>query len=150
MSGAEAFEPRAIESHAYKVLVKEVKDIAIFFMNPEGDIVSWNDGAQRLKGYTEKDVIGKNYRMLFTDEDKKMESLKRSCRRQKKGGVMKQKIGESARMESSLRRMLRLPASRMRMESCSGFLRSRVMLPHDIKGRRKPLNGRRRSSASAS
>lgn len=69
MSGAAAFEPKGIENSAYKVVVKEVKDIAIFFIDPDGRISSWNDGAERMKGFTEKDVLGQHYRMLFTEED---------------------------------------------------------------------------------
>lgn len=70
MSGTAEFDPSTLDNHAYKLLVKEVKDIAIFFLNPKGEIVSWNDGAARMKGYSEQEIIGQHYRILFTDEDK--------------------------------------------------------------------------------
>ncbi|HYR92512.1 MAG TPA: PAS domain S-box protein, partial [Terriglobia bacterium] len=43
---------------AYRLLVQEVKDYAIFLLDTKGRIQSWNTGAQRLKGYTQKEIIG--------------------------------------------------------------------------------------------
>jgi PAS domain S-box-containing protein len=86
MSGAAAFEPDSIDSHAYKVLVKEVKDIAIFFLNPKGEIVSWNDGAAHMKGYTEKEIIGKYYGILFTDEERQKDQPEEELRQAREKG----------------------------------------------------------------
>ncbi|HET6398273.1 MAG TPA: PAS domain-containing sensor histidine kinase [Candidatus Thermoplasmatota archaeon] len=51
------------------VLVEGAKDFAIFAMDPEGTIVSWNEGAQRLTGYTEEEAVGKSFSLLWTAED---------------------------------------------------------------------------------
>ncbi|MEJ8804506.1 PAS domain-containing sensor histidine kinase [Pontibacter sp. H249] len=50
--------------------IDQVKEYAIFAMDANGIIETWNEGAQRMKGYTAEDVIGKYYGMLFTDEDR--------------------------------------------------------------------------------
>jgi len=49
--------------------IKQVKEYAIFAMSIDGIIETWNEGAERLKGYKEDEVIGKYYGMLFTEED---------------------------------------------------------------------------------
>lgn len=54
----------------YHLLVESIKDYAIFMLDPTGHIMTWNIGAQRLKGYTEADIIGKNFSILFTSEDR--------------------------------------------------------------------------------
>jgi PAS domain S-box-containing protein len=50
--------------------IEQVKEYAIFAMDPNGIIETWNEGAERMKGYKEEEVIGKFYGMLFTDEDR--------------------------------------------------------------------------------
>src|SRR5947207_5306323 len=40
----------------FRLLVEEVKDYAIFMLDPTGKIVSWNNGAQKIKGYTAKEI----------------------------------------------------------------------------------------------
>jgi PAS domain S-box-containing protein len=54
---------------AYRLLVQEVKDYAIFLLDTQGRILSWNTGAQRLKGYTEKEIIGKHFSIFYSQED---------------------------------------------------------------------------------
>ncbi|HEY0583613.1 MAG TPA: PAS domain S-box protein [Chloroflexota bacterium] len=49
-------------------LVDSIRDYAIFMLSPEGQILTWNQGAQRLKGYAPKDIIGHNFARFYTDE----------------------------------------------------------------------------------
>ncbi|GLQ89967.1 hybrid sensor histidine kinase/response regulator [Dyella flagellata] len=53
----------------YELLVQSVVDYAIYLLDPDGRIVSWNAGAQRIKGYTSEEVIGKHFSMFYTPED---------------------------------------------------------------------------------
>lgn len=53
----------------YYRMIDEVQDYAIIFINPDGVIEHWNKGAQRIKGYSEQEAIGKNFRMFYTPED---------------------------------------------------------------------------------
>jgi PAS domain S-box-containing protein len=50
--------------------VENVKDYAIFTLDPAGRITSWNAGAERLKGYTPDEIIGKPLSIFYTDEDR--------------------------------------------------------------------------------
>ena len=49
-------------------MVEAVVDYAIYMLDLEGRIMSWNPGAQRLKGYSQAEVIGRNYSMFFTED----------------------------------------------------------------------------------
>jgi PAS domain S-box-containing protein len=50
-------------------LVGSVKEFAIFMLDPDGVILSWNAGAERIKQYRADEVIGRNFRMLYTPGD---------------------------------------------------------------------------------
>jgi hypothetical protein len=54
---------------AYRLLVQEVKDYAIFMLDPKGRILSWNAGAQRLKGYMPEEIIGKHFSVFYPKQD---------------------------------------------------------------------------------
>jgi PAS domain S-box-containing protein len=50
-------------------LVEEVKDYAIFMLDPTGRILSWNEGAQKIKGYAAEEIIGQHFSSFYTSED---------------------------------------------------------------------------------
>lgn len=54
---------------SFRLLVESVLDYAIFMLDPEGNIVTWNAGAQRLKGYTADEIIGKHFSVFYPRED---------------------------------------------------------------------------------
>src|ERR1700733_10368783 len=53
-----------------ELLVDAVVDYALYLLNPTGEIVSWNPGARRLKGYEADEVIGSRFHNFFTPEDR--------------------------------------------------------------------------------
>lgn len=54
----------------FRRLVSAVKDYAIFMLDPEGKVMTWNEGAQRIKGYTAREIIGKHFSQFYTTEAK--------------------------------------------------------------------------------
>ena len=68
---------------AYRQLVDTINDYAIFFLTPEGNIASWNPGAQRIKGYRPEEIIGKHFSVFYAPEalaeDWPMEELRQSA-----------------------------------------------------------------------
>jgi PAS domain S-box-containing protein len=54
----------------FRLLVEGVKDYAIFMMDVEGRIMSWNTGAQLLKGYQADDIIGQPLSRFYTEADR--------------------------------------------------------------------------------
>ena len=58
----------------HRLLIESVKDYAIFMLDPTGHIATWNEGAQRIKGYTESEIIGKHF-SIFYPADKAAEGF---------------------------------------------------------------------------
>jgi PAS domain S-box-containing protein len=54
----------------FRFLVSAVVEYAIFMLDPDGTIVSWNEGAQRIKGYTADEIIGRHFSVFYTPEDR--------------------------------------------------------------------------------
>jgi len=55
--------------HLLQLLVESLKDYAIFLLDPEGRIVSWNQGAERIKGYTFDEIRGRHFSVFYSPED---------------------------------------------------------------------------------
>ena len=54
----------------FRLLVGQVQDYAIIALDPQGTIETWNLGAERVKGYTADEIIGRNFSIFYTDEDR--------------------------------------------------------------------------------
>ena len=65
-------EPSAQEklsrSEEFELLVRSVKDYAILMLDPEGRVVSWNEGAERIKGYSAIEILGKSFTTFYPKE----------------------------------------------------------------------------------
>ena len=55
----------------FRLLVESVVDYAIFMLDAEGYITSWNAGAQRIKGYLAEEIIGQHFSRFYTEEDQR-------------------------------------------------------------------------------
>ena len=53
-----------------RLLLESVKDYAIYLIDPGGHVVSWNAGAERMKGYTEAEIVGQHFSVFYTPEDR--------------------------------------------------------------------------------
>ena len=60
---------REREEH-FRLLVEGVEDYAIFILNPAGAVVSWNAGAERLKGYSAEEIIGQYFSCFYPAEER--------------------------------------------------------------------------------
>src|SRR5690554_4071429 len=54
----------------YNFLLESIKDHAIFMLDPNGFIATWNAGAENIKGYTREEVVNKHFSIFYTKEDK--------------------------------------------------------------------------------
>jgi PAS domain S-box-containing protein len=54
----------------FRLLVEGVAEYAIYMVDPDGIVTSWNAGAERIKGYTRDEVIGKHFSRFYTPEDR--------------------------------------------------------------------------------
>jgi PAS domain S-box-containing protein len=55
----------------FRLLVEGVKDYAIFMLDPEGKVASWNEGAHRIKGYHQQEILGRHFSVFYEEEDLK-------------------------------------------------------------------------------
>ena len=53
----------------FQLLVSSVRDYAIFMLDPQGNVVTWNAGAQRIKGYKPEEIIGRHFSAFYPPED---------------------------------------------------------------------------------
>jgi PAS domain S-box-containing protein len=56
---------------SFRLMVQRVKDYALFMLDPEGRVSSWNEGAERIKGYKAEEIVGQHFRRLYLPEDAK-------------------------------------------------------------------------------
>ena len=62
----------------FRLLIDSVTDYAIYMLDAQGAVVSWNPGAQRFKGYEEDEILGEHFSRFYTDEDKATELPRRA------------------------------------------------------------------------
>lgn len=69
MESSNRSDLRTMHTSRYEQLVQTVVDYAIYMLDLEGYVVSWNAGAERIKGYTADEAIGKHFSIFFTPQD---------------------------------------------------------------------------------
>ena len=55
----------------FKRLIDGVTDYSLFMLTLDGNVATWNAGAQRIKGYTPEEIIGQHFSRFYTEEDRK-------------------------------------------------------------------------------
>jgi PAS domain S-box-containing protein len=61
----------SIEEMRFRLLIDAVVDYAIYMIDPDGIITSWNAGARRFKGYEEAEILGQHFSRFYTEEDRR-------------------------------------------------------------------------------
>jgi diguanylate cyclase (GGDEF)-like protein/PAS domain S-box-containing protein len=72
-----AEEALQLKDERYALMLDSIQDYAIFTLNLEGCVTSWNKGAERVKGYTAEEVLGKHFRIFYTPEERDFEQPER-------------------------------------------------------------------------
>ncbi|HEX2670212.1 MAG TPA: PAS domain S-box protein, partial [Polyangiaceae bacterium] len=65
-----AYQQNAQASDPLQQLVEQVSDYAIFVLDPQGHVASWNAGATRIKGYAAKEIVGQHFSKFYRPEDR--------------------------------------------------------------------------------
>jgi PAS domain S-box-containing protein len=73
-----------------RLMIEEVKEAAVFFMDVNGIIESWNSAAEEMKGFTAEDAIGSHLSLLYTDEDKALHWAEHNIDEAKKNGFFRE------------------------------------------------------------
>ena len=75
---------RSEEQH--RLMMENIKDYAIYLLDKEGNIATWNQGAEHIYGYSDAEVLGKYFGIFYTAEDIESEQPKREMQRAQKDG----------------------------------------------------------------
>jgi PAS domain S-box-containing protein len=70
MKHVERMAASQTEDGRYRLLVEAITDYAIYMLDPDGVVTSWNAGAQRFKGYTPSEIIGLHFSRFYSEEDR--------------------------------------------------------------------------------
>src|SRR5689334_2391386 len=65
---ARAQESLTGDDAAFRLLVNSVKDHAIFMLNLDGEVITWNAGAERIKGYRAEEILGVHFSRFYPPE----------------------------------------------------------------------------------
>ena len=58
-----------LSQRQFRILVESVTDYAIYMLDPSGRVSTWNRGAERIKGYTAREIIGQDFSCFYTKDD---------------------------------------------------------------------------------
>ena len=70
----------------FRLLIEAVKDYAVFMLDTQGRVASWNPGAQRIKGYRADEIIGEHFRVFYTAEARQRQWPEEELRRAREDG----------------------------------------------------------------
>jgi PAS domain S-box-containing protein len=82
----EATESLRLSEERMRLMVEAVRDYAIFMLDPGGNVASWNEGAERLKGYRVDEILGKHFSIFYPEEERKRDHPGDELRRAKAEG----------------------------------------------------------------
>src|SRR3954469_3163156 len=58
----------SVDPKLYQLVVEQTRDYALFILGPDGRILTWSDGARKMKGYDAEEIIGKHFSVFYTRE----------------------------------------------------------------------------------
>ncbi len=61
---------KRLSDFVYRHFIEQVKDYAIYMLNPDGTVASWNEGAHRAKGYSSDEIVGQHYGIFYSEQDR--------------------------------------------------------------------------------
>jgi PAS domain S-box-containing protein len=103
--GQDRFESSLTADGRYRLLVEAVTDYAIYMLDPDGVVTSWNPGAQRFTGYAPEEIIGKHFSTFYTEEDRSKNMPKGALERPPARARLRMRAGASVKMGRNFGRM---------------------------------------------
>lgn len=82
-------------------LLAQIRDYAVITLDPEGTVLSWNAGAEHVKGYTAAEIVGTSFRRFYTEPDRRADLPTRILARAQQNGVA-HSVGWRVRRDGSL------------------------------------------------
>ena len=85
---ARAAEALAQGEERFRLLVSSVRDCALYMLDPQGHVISWNEGAQRIKQYTAAEIVGQHVSVFYTPEDREQGLPEQGLRTRGRAGAL--------------------------------------------------------------
>ena len=63
-------QKKEVLEQLHKNMIAEIQDYAIILMDFDGTILTWNKGAEKIKGYKEDEILGQNFRLFYMPQDR--------------------------------------------------------------------------------
>jgi PAS domain S-box-containing protein len=102
MSDSRSIKSALLEAEEqFHILVDSVQEYAIYLLDPIGNIVTWNSGAEKIKQYMADEIIGKNFACFYTPEDVAAEKPQRNLREAARQGHIRDQ-GTRVRRDGSI------------------------------------------------
>lgn len=79
-------DKKAILEKLHKKMIAEIQDYAIILLDIDGSILSWNTGAEKIKGYKEEEILGQNFRIFYLPQDRQANLPEQLIEQAKKEG----------------------------------------------------------------
>src|SRR5256885_15226666 len=88
-----------LENKLCSLLIARVRDYAIFMLNPHGEVMTWNDGARLIKGYTRDEIIGKPMSRFYSPRTSNTAGRPSCCAKRRSKDASKMKVGASGKTD---------------------------------------------------
>lgn len=108
---------------SYRLLIESVEDYAIFLLDTNGYVVTWNKGAERIKGYSANEIIGQHFSVFYPIEDRESGKPEQILETAKKWEKSKTLVGGFERMARNSGAMWLLRRYMAQTESCGVLAR---------------------------
>jgi diguanylate cyclase (GGDEF)-like protein/PAS domain S-box-containing protein len=105
----------------FSFMVEHVHDYAIYIMDAEGVILTWNKAAEAMKGYSEQEAIGSFFGMFYTEEDQARRQPQANLRKAARRGVVQDETWRRRKDGSLFWAVIEIIAIRTRQGELSGF-----------------------------
>src|SRR6201981_670043 len=73
----------------FHILVDSVEEYAIYLLDPNGNVITWNTGAEKIKGFSTEEIIGKNFASFYTADDVAAGKPQRNLREDTRRGYIR-------------------------------------------------------------
>jgi len=93
------------DARSLELMVNAIVDYAIFMLDTEGLVRTWNKGAERLKFYAADEIVGKPFSIFYTPEDREKVCRAERWRQPRRPGASHPKAGESGKMAAGSGRL---------------------------------------------
>lgn len=123
----------------YRLAMHSVRDYAVFLISPEGEILSWNLGAELMKQWKAEEIIGKNYSILFTPEDQKKGRPQMEIEFTKKKGLFEEEHERMRKDGTFFKANISLTALRNERDELIGFVKVTRDMTDRLEAERKIL-----------